>query len=162
MKSLSFFFVCVCVFRFVLCVCVCVRACVCVVVVVVVGGWVVVVVSFFLSFFFPSFSVFFCVFFFCCFFFLRVFLSFFPQLSLSLLYGENSLSAPPSQVSACVSLSLSLTKSTVASAPGDALRGTGARPRGRTARYTACCGATGHCTPRRGSRPEKWPPSPEL
>ena len=64
---------------------------------------------------------------------------------------------PPSQVSI-----ISLTKSTVAFAPSDVLWGTVAWPRRCTARYTACCGVTGHYKPRRGSRPEKWPPSPEL
>lgn len=74
--------------------------------------------------------------------------------------GQTPYIVPPSQSLSNAPL---FTKSTVASAPSDALLwGTAARPRRRTARYTACCAATERCKPRRGSRPERWPPSPEL
>lgn len=77
---------------------------------------------------------------------------FFPFFAVKL-----STAHPPNQVTICF-----LTKSTVAFAPSDVLWGTAAWPRRRTARYTACVGATARYTPRKGSRPEKWPPSPEL
>lgn len=86
---------------------------------------------------------------------------FFPLLSFSL--ARLVASKLPSRRAKVPLTRASFTKSTVASAPSGAPppRGTAARPRRRTARYTACCAATGRCKPRRESRPERWPPSPE-